>query len=225
LLVACKAVVFYLWKTAWPTGLAPSYPHPGNVTAAALPAYLAFAAAVAACSVAAWLMATRQPLWPALWLFFLLALAPTLGVVQAGGQWAADRYTYLPSLGLALLWGGGGVWLFGRLKQRGRRGIATALLLFAGAQVLGLALLTLRQISLWRTTETIATREIELFPRQVGAAYLARARYRNETGRYAQALEDADEALAIALRKGLAEVYADVSSTRERILGNLKRLP
>jgi tetratricopeptide (TPR) repeat protein len=225
LLVACKAVLFYLGKIAWPSALAPYYPHPGNVDGAVLAEYLFYAVGVAATSLAAGLLAGRQRMWAAVWAYFLVTLGPSLGIIQAGSQWAADRYTYLPALGISLLWGGGGAWLVHRLRQKGH---TVPALLLAGAAVCQIAsytAVTLRIIPHWRDTGTIATREIELVPHEAGAAYYARAKYLDRAGEYRRALEDIDEALAIARRKGVRSAYSELSMTRAGILSKIGRKP
>ncbi|GAM10542.1 transmembrane and TPR repeat-containing protein 4 [Geobacter sp. OR-1] len=224
-LVSFKAAMFYLWKTIWPTGLAPYYPHPGNVSATAPGEYLAYALGVAAITVAAAYIGRRKRQWPALWLYFLVTLAPMLGIIQAGSQWMADRYSYLPSLGIALLWGAGVVWISGWLHARGLKDLAVTAVGFAAIQIVCYTLMTLWQISWWQNTETIATREIGIYPKQIGAAYFARAKYRNEAGNYFEALVDIDEALAIALRRGRTSKYSELAFTQAKILRNLKRLP
>ena len=223
LLIACKAAIFYLWKTVWPASLAPYYPHPGNVAETAAAEYLPYAAGVVALSAAAVVSRGRR-VWPASWLYFLVTLAPMLGIVQTGGQWMADRYSYLPSLGLSLLWGAGVTSLIRRMRKKGHPAIAALVIGVAASQVVCYAVATERLIPVWRSTETVATREIGLFPHQAGAAYDARARYRFKAGEYAEALEDIDEALAIARRRGFAEKYSGLSMTRAGILVRLGRL-
>ncbi|MDA8429216.1 MAG: hypothetical protein M0T70_08160 [Geobacteraceae bacterium] len=223
-LVACKALLFYLWKMLWPTGLAPYYPHPGRVAQGRLFEFLPYAI-VAGLAAAAAVIASlkRRPLFPALFLFYGVTLAPMLGVVQVGGQWMADRYSYLPALGISLLWGGGAAWITGQLWYSGRRLAALAV---AGAVVCQLtvySVMTQQQIKVWGSTETLASREIELFPDHAGAAYVARSRYRMENGRCEPALEDIDKAMSIALRNTLRDKYAPLSMARAQILICLNR--
>jgi tetratricopeptide (TPR) repeat protein len=95
----------YLGKVFLPARLSSLYPHPGGYWPAA-----EIAAAVAllvALSLAAVAVRRRAPALAAGWLWFLGTLVPAIGLVQVGYQSMADRYTYLPSLGiaLALLWG------------------------------------------------------------------------------------------------------------------------
>ena len=107
---ALLSYVRYLGKTFWPAGLSPFYTY-GSVQ---LPSWQVAGAAalLAAVSVAALLRLRRRP-WLAFgWCWYLGVLVPAIGLVQVGGQPLADRYTYLPSIGLsvALCWGGWTCW-------------------------------------------------------------------------------------------------------------------
>ena len=225
LLVACKALLFYIYVTIWPAGLTAFYIHPGNVASFALSEYLVYFVIIIMISlIVAWVR-SRQPAWTALWLFYVITLVPMLGLVQVGGQWAADRYSYLPSLGLALLWGAGVALLSDRIQSDKRSIVAQFCLILAACQLIFYMFQTVRQISVWRDTDSLATRIIEYYPYQSGAPYLARAIYRNETGRHQLALEDVGEAMKIALRRGLTRTYAETAFVQAVILKNLGRFP
>ncbi|HEY6000299.1 MAG TPA: hypothetical protein VI078_13500, partial [bacterium] len=90
----------YLGKTLWPAALAPFYPHRGAGLAPATA--LLLATLLAGICAAAWTLRRRCPWLLCGWLWFLGALVPMIGLVQVGLQGMADRYTYLPSIGLAL---------------------------------------------------------------------------------------------------------------------------
>jgi len=107
LLNACLAYAVYLRQTVWPAHLSVFYPHPCSVGAsvdgrAALGALVLLAALTAA---AVWQRRRGYPLVG--WLWFAGTLVPVIGLVQVGAQAHADRYTYLPLVGLfvALAWG------------------------------------------------------------------------------------------------------------------------
>lgn len=223
LLVACKALLFYIAKTAVPTGLAAFYMHPGDVVSFALAEYLFYALLIILISFAAFCAGRKNRLWPALWLFHIITLLPMLGLVQVGGQWAADRYSYLPSLGMSLLWG---TWVAMLCDRARRSGISVTVsfgLLVAAAQLIMYTLLTVRQIPVWQNTETLATRIIEINQHRSGAPYQARAMYRNENGRYQEALADVGEAMKIALNRGLTRMYPEIAFEQALILKNLGR--
>jgi tetratricopeptide (TPR) repeat protein len=90
----------YVGKVLWPAGLAVYYPHPG----ADLPALRAAAAGLlAAAAIALVLVKARRSPWLATgWLWFVVTLAPMSGIVQFGSHAMADRFAYLPCIGLFL---------------------------------------------------------------------------------------------------------------------------
>jgi hypothetical protein len=224
-LVACKALLFYLWKLFWPTSLAPYYPHPGSVVADRLYEFLPFAVVICIISAVAIVFCRRRRLiFPAVCLTYLVTLAPMLGIVQVGGQWVADRYSYFPSLVISLVWGAGAIWISGRFWCRGRKFAALAIIGVIVCQLTVYAAMTRQQIQVWRSTETLASREIELFPQQAGAAYHSRSKFRKENGQCGPALEDIDKALSIALRRNLKNKYAELSLARSEIFLCLGRI-
>lgn len=113
---AAISYIRYLYMTFWPMRLAAFYPHPG--TRISYPAAGASFAAILVVSAWAWRQAARRPYWPFGWFFYLISLLPMIGIVQVGGQALADRFTYVPLIGVfaALIWTGGDVW--SRLAQR-----------------------------------------------------------------------------------------------------------
>jgi len=101
---ALIAYARYLGKTLWPVDLATPYPYPSHWPLASA---LLAAALVAGLTVAAVGLRSRSPFVATGWLWFLGMLVPVIGLVQVGEQSMADRYTYLPSIGLfiMLVWG------------------------------------------------------------------------------------------------------------------------
>jgi tetratricopeptide (TPR) repeat protein len=148
---ALLAAAFYLEKTVWPTNLAAFYPNPA-VGPAGLPAgRLALAAVLLGTlsALAIW-QRRRRPYLLAGWLWFVVTLLPVIGLVQVGLQGMADRYTYVPLVGVfvALAWALPEGWTATR---------ARALVLGSGAAaaVLALAVAARAQASTWRDTFTL----------------------------------------------------------------------
>jgi len=96
---AVVSVARYLGKIIWPADLVICYPHPGTWPWAVIAGALAL---VAALSFVAWLQRVARPWIITGWLWFLVMLLPTIGIIQVGFQAMADRYTYLPALGCQL---------------------------------------------------------------------------------------------------------------------------
>lgn len=93
-----QSYIFYIGQTFWPSGLAPYYPHPGNNISYLVSGICG--GAIVAITIMVVLWRKRAPWLLMGWLWHLLTLAPVIGLVQVGGQSMADRYTYIPSIGL-----------------------------------------------------------------------------------------------------------------------------
>ncbi len=100
---AAVSIPRYLGKFFWPFNLTVCYPHPGHWPAVGVGAAVALVLALTGAAFWQW---RSRPWLLTGWFWFLAMLAPVLGLVQAGFQAMADRYTYLPIIGLqlALLW-------------------------------------------------------------------------------------------------------------------------
>ena len=142
----------YLGKIFWPADLAFFYPHPGYWPAERVlfSGLLLFGLTVLAVA-----LRRRQPWWLTGWLWFLGTFVPVIGLVQVGGQSMADRFTYLPSLGVLIM----AIWSVGEVTA-GRPGQRTALVLAAAATVVPCAALTFRQIGFWKNSETLCRRAL-----------------------------------------------------------------
>lgn len=225
ILVACKALLFYLAKTFWPFDLGPFYGHPGNVATTAPWHYWPYVFIVAGLVLAVILIGRRRRLWPALFCYYVVTIAPMLGLIQVGGQWAADRYSYLPALGLSLLWAGGTCWLVNRLDSARAARVSMVGLTLILCQLVLFCVLTVRQIPIWSTTETLTSRIIDLYPHRYGEVYYVRAVHRNRDGLYQLALEDIGEAMRSALQQNRHEVVSKIAFMEARVLKNMGRLP
>jgi hypothetical protein len=108
---AANALVAYVWyaaKALWPAGLTIFYPYPDPAGEGFWWRALAAALGLGLVTAAALRLARRAPYVLAGWLWYVATLLPVVGLVQAGLQAVADRYTYLPLAGLflAAAWGG-----------------------------------------------------------------------------------------------------------------------
>ena len=146
---------FYVEKTVLPLGLSPLYELPARVNPLAgrflLPA-------LAVTAITGTLVALRRR-WPAgltVWACYVVALGPVIGLIHSGHQLTHDRYSYLPAIGLALLFGGlAGVLAREALAGTLRPSIARALSATGVLAVLGLATLSFHQLQVWRDTDTL----------------------------------------------------------------------
>jgi protein O-mannosyl-transferase len=156
---AVISYVIYAWKTLWPTRLAVFYAHP-NDTLAMWQVALAIAFLLAI-TCAAILWRDKRPYLFTGWFWYFVMLVPVIGLVQVGEQGHADRYTYLPSIGLFLI----AVWAVGDVAAVGQvrlwRGVAIAGTVVVVAV---LACTAFTQTSYWRNSETLWTHALAVTP-------------------------------------------------------------
>jgi tetratricopeptide (TPR) repeat protein len=140
----------YLGHFLLPSGLAVFYPLAPLPEGIPLWKGVAAALLLAALSALALREIRRRPWLPAGWLWFLGTLVPVIGIVRVGGAAMADRYAYLPYLGLyfAAAWGIGEL---SSLRPAARRILPAA----ACAAVLLLGAAAFRQAGFWKDTETL----------------------------------------------------------------------
>ncbi len=142
------AYVGYLGHFFHPLDLAVFYPHPGIHP----PTWKVIASAIVLLSISAAAVAWRRK-YPYLfvgWLWYLGMLLPVIGLVQVGGQATADRYTYLPQIGITiiLVWGAADLSRYWSVRPA-IAGIVSALV------VASLTLVALLQTTFWRNSETL----------------------------------------------------------------------
>ena len=144
---ALVSYVRYLGKTLWPDALSVLYPHPGHWPVWQVMASAALLLAVSAVVI---VVARRRPYLPVGWLWFCGTLVPVIGLVQVGIQSMADRYTYLPLIGLfmMLVWG-----IAELIPDRPWR--TTLLAVLSVSLCAACALLTWRQVQIWRDSEAL----------------------------------------------------------------------
>lgn len=198
---ALVSYVVYIEKMFWPTDLASPYPYPS----AGLPAWQVAGAAlllalVTYLSVCA---AAKRPYLAVGWLWYLITLVPVIGLVQVGGQAMADRYTYIPLIGLFLIpaWGVADLpgWKTAQRKKQAPRPalLPSASMGFACVAVVALAVCAREQVGYWRNGITLYTRALAvtsdnyLAHNGLGVAY-------DDAGDPKSAIEQYRKALAIA---------------------------
>ena len=157
LAMAAYSLVFYPWKLLAPLDLMPMYELPVHVSLLE-PRFLVPMALVVVTTVALVLARHRWPAGLAIWLAYAALLAPVSGLAHAGPQLVADRFSYLPSLALALLLGAGVV-AATRQAVLGR-----AVLVAAGLWIASMASLTWAQVQAWHDTDTLFAYAIEVDP-------------------------------------------------------------
>jgi tetratricopeptide (TPR) repeat protein len=143
---ALATSMIYLGQMVWPAGLAVFYPFPHN----GLPAWeVALAGTLlAGFSVAAWAERRKRPWLLMGWLWYLVMLLPVAGLIQVGGQAHADRYTYLPQIGIYVAV----TWLAAEWQAS-----RTALGGLAAGALAVLMVCAWKQTAYWKTSEILWT--------------------------------------------------------------------
>lgn len=145
---AIVSYVLYIWQMLWPVNLAVFYPHPEN----RLPPWVIISSALLLICVTAAAIAVRKqrPYFLTGWFWYLGMLVPVIGLVQVGWQGRADRYTYLPQIGLYVAV----AWALADLTAHWRR--QRTILGAAATLVIGLLSVSgWVQTSYWRDSETL----------------------------------------------------------------------
>jgi tetratricopeptide (TPR) repeat protein len=185
---ALISYVRYLGKMIWPEKLAVLYPHPSN-----WPIWEVIASAIILAALFAlmiWVGRSR-PYVAVGWLWFFGGLVPVIGIVQVGIQSMADRYTYVPLIGIFIIiaWG---TWdLASHFHWRWE-----ALAIAAAVCLSICGRLTMRQVGYWHDTETLFQRAVEVEPENY-LAYNNLGFYFANNKRSAEALENYWKSLEI----------------------------
>jgi Flp pilus assembly protein TadD len=155
---------FSLWKFLWPAGLSPMYELPSRVSLGQS-WFLLAVVGVAVVIVTLVLLRRRWPAGLAAWTQSVIVLVPISGVVHSGNQLTADRYSYLSTLGFAVLAGAGLIWALRRAARGPGRGWRRPMAWAAAALVvvvLGAAART--QTAVWADSETLWRRAVAVDP-------------------------------------------------------------
>jgi tetratricopeptide (TPR) repeat protein len=181
------AYVRYLTMNFWPADLAAFYPSVGWPAGKIIGAVALLAGIT---GLALW-RARAAPYWAVGWFWFLGMLVPTIGLVQVGGQSLADRYTYLPSIGLWIMvaWG-----LHDLASRRPR--LREAMTMAAGLVAVLFALLAGRQTEVYKDSGTLWEATLRSDPNCLMAHNLL-SRWFIDQGQWEQALEHCRKARAI----------------------------
>ncbi|MEE9530429.1 MAG: tetratricopeptide repeat protein [Syntrophobacteria bacterium] len=147
--------VKYLGKMIWPHALAVFYPHPGHT----LPIWKAGGAGLLLLCISILVVrgARRYPYLLVGWLWYIGTLVPVIGLVQAGSQAMADRFTYIPLIGLYIIIAWGVPEIVPRLSHRNLylATLSTTLFLF-------LMVLTWKQVQVWKNSISLFEHTLEV---------------------------------------------------------------
>jgi len=185
---AVVSYVGYVDKMLWPSGLAAFYPHPKESLSAmhialSVVLLIGFSALI-------FRAARRKPYLAFGWLWYLIALLPVIGVIQVGFQSMADRYTYIPLVGLFIM----AAWLVPDLVMGTKRWGERELAVPACLVIVVLALGTLIQTGYWHDNIALFSRAIRVTKGNftsylnLGVEYAAQGNFGEAVAQYNQAL-------------------------------------
>lgn len=159
---AVVSLVRYLSMIAWPVDLGVQYTYnPPSLLTQVLPSCVVIVAG----SVLAVALSRARPALTVGWFWFLIGLLPTLGLIQAGRQPLADRYLYLPLIGLLIAL----IWSWPSTKNSWSQWIRGGA---AGLILLALSLRTAQQTSTWRDTVTLMNQALAVDQTNENAHYV-----------------------------------------------------
>jgi protein O-mannosyl-transferase len=187
---ALTAYTAYIIKMVWPLNLAVLYPHPGSWPLWQVLGSVLFLILV---TVLVFRGGKRYPYGVVGWLWYVITLGPVIGIIQVGSHFMADRYTYVPLIGLFILvaWGANELlqpWPY-------RKQTLTVLSVLC---LLCLAFLTWRQAGYWRNSITLYNHTLEVTDNN-SIIYSNRGlAYSDNRGDYAKAIEDFTRAIEIS---------------------------
>lgn len=206
--VSIRSYLFYLIKMFLPFNLAPLYPYPTEIKTLSLE-YLAPLLLLLLITFFCIYSLKKTKVFLAIWFYYIVSLAPVIGVVRSGDIAGADRYTYLPSLGLFILIGLGTESAL-RMEKARKNAILVALTLI----LFILIYRTEKQIGIWHDSITLWSHEVKFFPYVDTAYYNLGAAY-GKLGDYKLALINSSRAIE------LNPVYADAYYNRGTIYYSL----
>jgi Tfp pilus assembly protein PilF len=198
---AATATVIYIWQMFWPLNLAVIYPRPPDGLAAGT---VLFSVVLLILITAATIILRKsRPYLIVGWLWYLVCLSPTLGLIPVGLQAHADRYTYLPQIGLYVAL----TWLAGDVLAKNRGG-KRAYVFVAATVVAVLTSLAWKQSSTWQNTETLWQHALAVSADNA-VAHNNLALFDVERGRLDDAIAHYQRALAIV---GDREIHSQISA-------------
>ena len=208
---ALVTYVIYIAEMFWPTRLAVFYPYP-----AAVPAWEAAGAALllVGISILALRSARRRPYLAVGWFWYAITLAPVIGLVQVGAQAHADRYTYLPMVGLTIMLAWGALDVVRSLPRT-----RPAMVALGAATCAACAALTWVQAGYWRDSRTLFQHAVDVTEGNYLAHHNLGVALAETPDGLERAIAEYREALAI--KPNSARALTDLGSALARLPGRL----
>jgi protein O-mannosyl-transferase len=208
---AFVSYIAYIEKMIWPSNLAVFYPYSGLLVPWQVLVSVFLLIAITLTVI--W-MVKRTPYLATGWLWYLGTLVPVIGIVQVGSQAMADRYTYIPLIGLFIMVAWGVPDLLKKWKHRKEILLASSILI-----ILCLSIITWKQVMYWQNSIKLYDHALKV-THYNWFVYYSRGSAYADLGNYWQAIEDYDR--AIEIEPGYAEAYNN-QGVAYGYLGNYKK--
>jgi len=198
LLVASKAIVAYILNVLLPFNLIPFYPYPRNASFFSME-YIGAIFFVIGITYLCVHLSKKEKFYLSAWSYYVITLAPVVGLVQVGGQFMADRYMYLPGLGPFLFIGVVVTYLIEKsiYKKKYKYFIRAIVSMVCFVIISSMAYVTYNQIGIWKNGIVLWTYVIKKEPEKVLFAYYNRGGLFAKTGRYYEAIDDYSKVIAL----------------------------
>jgi len=219
---AVESYVLYLSSTIWPAKLSVFYPFPAAVPAGVV---AACAIAIVAISAAAIVFARRAPFLTVGWFWYLITLLPVIGLVQVGAQARADRYTYLPLVGIFIVisWGGRRALalLLSRVGAEPLKNNRTFGAISA-ALVVVLAIVSSVQLSAWRDGLSLWQHAVDVDPDNYRAQGALGLLLKDDPHKHDEAIAHLEEAVRLRpdlwqAHSALADLFLEQGRARDAV--------
>jgi len=208
---AFVSYISYMGKMIWPSNLAVFYPHPGLLVSWQV---LGSVLLLISITLAVIWRVQKSPYLATGCLWYIGTLVPVIGIVQVGTQAMADRYTYIPLIGLFIMVAWGVPDLLKKWKYRKEILLASSVL-----SIFCLSIITWTQVGYWQNNITLFDHTLKVTDNN-WQIYNNRAVANRRLGNYSQAISDYDR--AIEMNPGYAEAYK-IRGNVYRDLGNYKQ--
>jgi tetratricopeptide (TPR) repeat protein len=204
--------IAYIGKMIWPSNLAIFYPHPGWFLVNGK-VFWSVLLLIAITGTVFW-MVKKVPYLATGWLWYAGTLVPVIGIVQVGSFSMADRFTYIPLIGLFIMMAWGVPDLLKKWNYREKIILASSVL-----SILCLSIITWTQVGYWQNSITLFDHTLKVTDNN-WLIYNNRGLTYSVLGNYEQAIEDYDK--AIEINPGYAEAYNNRGNDYNS-LGNYKQ--
>jgi protein O-mannosyl-transferase len=203
---ALVSYVSYISQMVWPVNLAVFYPHPGT-----LPGWRVIVAGIllAGITCLAIRFVKSNPWLIVGWLWFMGTLVPVIGLVQVGTQAMADRYTYVPLIGLFIIIAWGVPDLLKRFRYQ-----KVALAVLTGLVTITLTIVSWGQVKTWQSSVTLFERALAVTKNNY-VAHNNLGHYRLQEGRLTEAINHFTQAVEINPKFELAHLNLGVALSRQ----------